>query len=145
MDEGFLTELTRKYPAGWKGVCMKELMVYTGPAVIFLWGVGHLIPTRSIVSGFGNLGPENRRILAMEWVAEGLTLCFIGILAALVVFVDGPASPVGRIVVRAAAIMLFIMAGLTALTGARTSIGPMKACPVVKSIVGVLYIAGAWI
>lgn len=124
---------------------MKELMVYAGSAIVFLWGVGHLIPTRSIVSGFGNLGLENRRILTMEWVTEGLTLCFIGVLAALVVLVDGLMFPVGRVVVRAAAVMLFIMAGLTALTGARTPIGPMKACPAVKSIVGALYIVGTCI
>lgn len=122
---------------------MKELLVYTGLIVVFLWGVGHLIPTRSIVAGFGDLKTENRRILVMEWVAEGLTLCFIAVLGALVAFMDGLAYPVGRIVIRAAAVMLLVMAGLTAFTGSRTSIGPMKVCPIVKSVAAILYLAGA--
>jgi len=121
---------------------MKELLVYAGSVVVFLWGVGHLIPTRSIVAGFGDLKPENRRILVMEWTAEGLTLCFIGALGALVAFMDGLAFPVGRIVVRAAAAMLLVMAGLTAFTGARTSIRPMKACLKVKAVAAILYLIG---
>ena len=66
-----------------------------GSAIIFTWGVGHLIPTRSVVTGFGDLTPDSRRIITMEWMAEGLTLCFIGVLGALVAFVDGLASPAG--------------------------------------------------
>ena len=122
---------------------MRELLVYVASAFIFVWGVGHLIPTRSVVAGFGELGPDNRRIITMEWVAEGLTLCFIGVLGALVVLVDGLTSVVGRVVLRAAAGMLFVMAGLTAATGARTSVGPMKACPVIKAAVAAAYVAAA--
>ena len=39
--------------------------------------------------------------------------------------------------------MLLSMAGRTAFTGARTPIEPMKVCPVVKSAVAVLHLAGA--
>ena len=122
---------------------MRELLVYVGSGVIFVWGVGHLIPTRSIVGGFGDLTIDNRRILTMEWLAEGLTLCFLGVLGALVVLVDELASPVSRMVIRAIAAMLFVLAGLSAATGARTPVGPMKACPVVKSVVAALYVAAA--
>ena len=102
-----------------------------------------MIPTRSVVDGFGELSTENRRILTMEWMAEGLTLCFLGVLAALVPLVDGLAVPVGRAVLRAVAAMLFVMAALTAATGARTSVGPIRACPVVKSVVAALFVAAA--
>jgi hypothetical protein len=122
---------------------VRELLAYFGSGVIVVWGIGHIIPTRSIVSGFGDLSVDNRRILTMEWVAEGLALCFIGVLAVLVVSVGGLAYPVGRVVLRALAGMLFVMAALTAATGARTPIGPIKACPIVKSIVAALYVASA--
>ena len=122
---------------------MRELLIYIGSGVIFVWGVGHLIPTRSIVAGFGDLSIDNRRILTMEWLAEGLTLCFLGVLGALVFLTDGLASPVSRVVIRAIAAMLFVMAGLSAATGARTPIGPMRACPIVKSMVAALYVAAA--
>lgn len=122
---------------------MGATLVYIGSAVIFIWGVGHIIPTRSVVAGFGELSTENRRILTMEWMAEGLTLCFLGVLAALVALVDGLAVPVGRAVLRAVAAMLFVMAALTAATGARTSVGPIRACPIVKSVVAALFVAAA--
>lgn len=121
---------------------MGHVLVFVGSAIIFVWGVGHVIPTWSVVAGFGELTPDNRRILIMEWVAEGLTLCFLGVLAALVVGVGGLAHPAGRVTVRTAAAMLFVLAGLSAATGAKTSVGPMKACPIVKSIVALLYLIG---
>lgn len=120
-----------------------EVLVYLGAAVIFVWGVGHLVPTRSIVAGFGAVSDENRRIITMEWIAEGVTLCFLGTLAALVVMIGGHERALGNVVLRAIAAMLFVMAGLTAATGARTSIGPIKACPIVKSLVAALFVAAA--
>jgi hypothetical protein len=122
---------------------MGEILVYVGSAVIFVWGVGHIIPTRSIVAGFGDITTDNRRIITMEWMGEGLTLCFLGVLGALVALVGGLRVPVGRLVIRAAAGMLFVLAGLTAATAARTPIGPIKACPIVKSVVAALYVVGA--
>lgn len=122
---------------------MSATVAYIGAAVIFLWGIGHLVPTRSIVAGFGELKLDNRRILTMEWVAEGLTLCFLGVLVALVAMTGGLDHAVGRLVTRAAAAMLFVMAGVSAATGARTSIGPMKACPIVKSVSAALFVAAA--
>ena len=122
---------------------MREALVYVGSAVVFLWGVGHIIPTRSIVESFGDISTESRRILTMDWVAEGVTLCFLGVLAALVALADGLSFPVGRMVLRAVAAMLFVLAALTAATGARTSVGPIKACPIVKSVVAALFVAAA--
>lgn len=118
-------------------------VIYIGSAVIFLWGAGHIVATRSVIAGFGELTADNRRILTMEWIAEGLTLCFLGVLPGLMAISGGLASPQGRTILYAAASMLFVLAGLSAATGAKTSIGPMKACPVVKTIVAALYVAGA--
>jgi len=52
---------------------MQAALLYAGAGVIFLWGVGHLMPTRGVVLGFGDLSPDNTRIITMEWMAEGLT------------------------------------------------------------------------
>jgi len=124
---------------------MSYVMVFIGSIVIFLWGIGHLIPTRSVVAGFGSLSEDNKRILTMEWIAEGLTLCFIGVLVFLVTSFAGPHNLVSVIVYRAAAWMLVVMAGLTFMTGAKTSITAMKICPLVKSIVAILlFLGSAW-
>jgi len=118
-------------------------MVCIGSVVIFLWGIGHLIPTKSVVAGFGALSLDNKRIITMEWIAEGLTLCFLGLLVLLVTLYAGPRNLVSVIVYRATACMLVVMAGLTFMTGAKTSITPIKICPLVKSIVAILFFLGS--
>jgi hypothetical protein len=119
---------------------MNEVLVYIGSGVIIMWGIAHLIPTRAIVNGFGAISEDNRKILAMESIAEGFTLIFLGILALLVTLVGGYDDTVSRAVLWATAAMLLVMALLTLLTGARTSLLPYKICPFVKTIVAVLVI-----
>ena len=124
---------------------MSYVMVYIGSVVIFFWGIGHLIPTRSIITGFGSISKDNKRILTMEWIAEGLTLCFIGVLVFLVTSFAGPQNLVSIIVYRVAAWMLVVMAVLTFMTGAKTSVTAMKICPLIKSIVAILlFLGSAW-
>jgi hypothetical protein len=119
---------------------MNEVLVYISSGVIIMWGIAHLIPTRAIVNGFGAISEDNRKILAMESIAEGFTLIFLGILALLVTLVGGYDDTVSRAVLWATAAMLLVMALLTLLTGARTSLLPYKICPFVKTIVAVLVI-----
>ena len=122
---------------------MSYVMVSIGAVVIFLWGIGHLIPTRSVVAGFGALSEDNKRIITMEWIAEGLTLCFLGLLVFIVTLYAGPQNLVSVLVYRATAWMLVVMAGLTFVTGAKTSITVIKVCPLVKSIVAILFFLGS--
>ncbi len=79
----------------------------------------------------------------MEWIAEGLTLCFIGVLVLLVTSFAGPRNLVSVLVYQVAAWMLVVMAGLTFVTGAKTSIIAIKVCPLVKSIVAILFFLGS--
>ena len=118
------------------------IMLYVGSVVITLWGVAHIVPTKSVVRGFGPISQDNRRIITMEWIAEGLTLCFIGLLVLFINIWGGSQSQASVIVYRASAVMLVIMAGLTASTGARTSIVPIKICPFVKTAVAILFFLG---
>ena len=118
------------------------LMIFGGALALF-WGAAHIFPTRSVVAGFGELSSDNRRVLIMEWIAEGLTLIFLGVLVLLVcpsVAVEHSA----RLAVRACAAMLVALAILSAATGARTSNLPMRLCPLVKLTAAGLLIAGTW-
>jgi hypothetical protein len=81
----------------------------------------------------------------MEWVAEGLTLCFIGLLVLLINILGGTTNNVSRIVFRISAGMLIIMAIWTALTGSRTSVIPIKICPFVKAAVAIMFLVGSFI
>ena len=121
----------------------RYVVLLLGSLVITLWGIAHFLPTRSIVNGFGSISLDNKRILIMEWVAEGVTLCFIGVLVFLVTSFAGPQNLVSTLVYQAAAWMLVVMAGLTFITGAKTSITTIKICPLVKSIVAILFFLGS--
>ncbi len=117
-------------------------MLYAASAIITLWGVAHIVPTKPVVAGFEPLSPDNRRILTMEWVAEGLTLCFIGALTLVVTVSAGPGGA-GRVVYWACAAMLLLLAVWTLVTGGRTAIVQFKICPLVKTLVAALLIAGS--
>jgi len=120
-----------------------EVLLYAGAAVITVWGISHIIPTRSVVRGFGELSEDNRLIITMEWIAEGLALCFLGLLVLFILIMAGAHDPVSILVFRASAAMLIVMAVLSLFTGARTSILPIKICPIVKSAVALLYVIGS--
>lgn len=117
---------------------INDILLYTGSVVIFLWGIAHIIPTKSIVRGFGEISEDNKRIITMESIAEGITLCFVGVLVFIATLLSAPQG----LYVISAAVFLLIMGVLTALTGARTSVLPYKICVVVKSVVAVLFLLG---
>ena len=120
-----------------------DILLYAGASVIFLWGAAHVAATRGVVAGFGELSPDNKRIITMEWVAEGLALCFIGVLVFLTrILLNGEA---GRVVYVAAAAFLLVLAALSSFTGARTSVVPMKLCPYVKTAVAAAFLVGTFL
>lgn len=117
-----------------------EILLYTGSAVSIVWGIAHLASTKPVVAGFGDISPDNKRIITMEWLAEGFTLIFIGLLALLVTELYDYSDAISILVYRVSAGMLVIMAILTAFTGARTKMIPIRICPFVKISVAVLFI-----
>jgi hypothetical protein len=119
---------------------MNETLLYIGSIVIILWGIAHIIPTKAIVNGFGEISGDNRKVLTMELVAEGLTLIFLGVLPLLVTLLVGIQDTSASIVYLACAVMLLVMAVLTGITGARTPTIWYKLCPAIKTVVAVLFI-----
>jgi hypothetical protein len=118
-----------------------DLLLYAGAIIIF-WGVAHIIPTKNVVHGFGSISEDNKKIITQEWIAEGLTMVFIGFLVLFITFFEESDNSVSLLVYRLSALMIIIMAGLTLLTGARTSILPMKICPFVKIAVAAMLFLG---
>lgn len=115
------------------------ILLLTGSVVIIGWGIFHLVTTKRLVGFFRPLTKEKKLILTMEWVVEGFTLCFLGILVLLITLLRETPTIESTVVYRAAAAMLLIMAVWTVVTGARTSIMLMKLCPAVKIIVAILF------
>ena len=124
---------------------MQATLLYVGAGVIFLWGLGHLVATRGVVSGFGPISPDNRQVVTMEWIAEGLTLCFLGVLVGIFALVVGCDHVGTHLAARTSAVMLLILAILSTFTGARTAVLPMKLCPFVKSAAAAAYLAATFL
>lgn len=121
---------------------MNELLLYSGGGLMLIWGAGHLFPTKDIVSGFGELSEDNQRIITMVWIAEGITLMFAGLLVIAVTLVSDSRFAVTVVVYRMVAILLLALALVSLYTGAKTSILPMKLCPLVKTAAAVMIIWG---
>ena len=124
---------------------INNILLYIGSALITIWGIAHLMPTKSIVKGFGSISEDNKRIITMDWIAEGITFIFVGILVIFVTIFGDSTALIPRIVYWITAGFLVIMSILSLLTGARTSIIPMKICPVVKTFVSILFIVGSFL
>ncbi len=120
-----------------------EVLVYAAAGVVAVWGGSHLVPTRSVIAGFGAISSDNRRVLAMEWIAEGVTMLFVGALVVAVTLSEGAGDSAAVLVYRLAAGLLAAVAVLTALTGARTPVVWFKACPFVLSTAVVLLLVGS--
>lgn len=109
-----------------------EVLAYIAAATVALWGVSHVMPTRQVVTGFGPITRDNRRVLAQEWLAEAFTMW--GIAALIVAVTAGEGNPIMRDrVYQVLAGLLIALAALTAMTGARTPVIWFKICPVLLS------------
>jgi hypothetical protein len=73
---------------------LNTTLLYLGAAVLVLWGVAHIIPTRNVVAGFGALSDDNRINITMctpliwlagialvgaSWPYALLSLLFVGV------------------------------------------------------------------
>jgi hypothetical protein len=124
---------------------LNNILIYIGSIIIIIWGIAHLVPTKTVVAGYGNISRDNKLILIMEWVAEGITLISIGALILLINVLNGYKNPASLNVFRISAAILIIMAILTAFTGARTKVVFFKICPFVKTIVAVLLLLAVYL
>jgi hypothetical protein len=116
-------------------------LLFVGSALTTLWGVSHLLPTRSVVAGFGDITPDNRNIITMEWIVEGVALVSLGILVLTVTLVDA-ASPVSRAVYIVSAGTLLALALVSLLTGFKVGYLPFKLCPVIFTASALLILFG---
>ena len=120
---------------------MSDALAFAAGGLVFLWGVAHVIPTRQVVAGFGEIGRDNRLVLTMEWVAEALAMWLV---AALVVAVAAAGTgDTARLVYRVCAGFLMVLAAWTTATGARTPVIWFRLCPVVMTISTGLLVAAS--
>lgn len=124
---------------------MADVFALAAAGIVFLWGVSHVIPTRQVVAGFGEISEDNRRIITMEWVAEGLSFMFVAVLIVAVTWSGETLEAAEDLVYRVSSGFLVAIGVWTAMTGARTGVIWFKACPVVMSISSGLLIAASFL
>lgn len=114
-------------------------MLLAGSIIIMLWGAAHIFTTKSVVQGFGNISDDNKKIITMEWIAEGFTLIFLGLVVLILLITQLGDTSTCVLTTNLAAGMLLVLALLSLFTGAKTKIIVMKICPLVKICVAILY------
>jgi hypothetical protein len=124
---------------------MSETLASVAAGIVFTWGVSHIIPTRQVVAGFGNIDQDNRYIITMEWVAEGLSFMFVAVLIVAVTWSANTPEAAEDLVYRVASGFLITIGVWTAMTGARTKVIWFKMCPVVMSVTSGLLIAASFL
>jgi hypothetical protein len=121
-----------------------DILVYIAAAVTCAWGIAHLFATRGVVAGFGELTSDNRRIITMEWIVEGVALISLGSLVAAVTAVDGSSS-VSSAAYAVAIATLAVLAVVSLFTGFRVAFLPFRLCPFIFGASALLIAAGAWL
>jgi len=119
-------------------------LLYLAAFLTTIWGVSHLFPTRNVVKGFGDISLDNRRVITMEWINEGATLIFIGVLTAAVTLVD-PASLVSRTVYWLAIVMLNALSIISLFTGFKVNFLPYRLCPIIFTGSSILIFLGMYL
>jgi hypothetical protein len=110
---------------------MSDALAFAAGGVVFVWGIAHVIPTRQVVAGFGELSRDSRLVLTQEWVAEALAMWLVAALTVTVAVAGDTGT--ARLVYRVCAGFLAVLAVWTAVTGARTPVIWFRLCPLVMA------------
>ena len=107
---------------------MNIIFLYASGFIVLIWGVAHLFPTKAVVGGFGDISKDNKQIITMEWVIEGLALIFLGFLTILITLIN-PTMGISRMVYWSIAGMLCVLSVVSLFTGFKVNFLPFKLCP----------------
>lgn len=119
-----------------------QILLYLGAFFTFAWGVAHLFPTNSVIEGFGEISQDNKRIIAMEWIVEGVSLIFIGLIVAAVTWVDRSMT-VSKVIYWICFAELNVLSIVSFFTGFKVSFLPLKLCPVIFTGSSILILLGS--
>jgi hypothetical protein len=120
---------------------LNDILLYLGGVITLLWGVSHLFPTKSVVKGLGEISEDNKNIITMEWIVEGVALIFIGFIV-IGVTIIGTAGVVTLFIYYSSAGCLIVLAVVSVFTGFRINFFAFKMCPYLFTISALLIILG---
>ena len=103
-----------------------------------------MFATKGVVAGFGELTDDNRRIITMEWIVEGVALISTAAFVAAATATE-PQSVVSSAVYAVAIATLVVLAVVSLFTGFRVAFLPFRLCPIIFGLSAVLIAWGAWL
>ena len=120
---------------------MNTVFFYLSGAMTMIWGIAHLFPTKNVIKNFGDISIDNKRIITMEWIIEGVSLIFIGMLTILITSTDN-SNKVSRVVYLSIIVMLVTLSIISFFTGFKVRFLPYKLCPVIFLTSAILILLG---
>ena len=120
---------------------MSQVLLYVGAILTVIWGISHLIPTKNVVAGFGDISEDNRNIIMMEWIVEGVSLIFIGALVGILTYI-GPLGGLSKAAYAVVAAGLLALAIVSLFTGFKVKFLPFRLCPFILTISAALIFVG---
>ncbi len=123
---------------------INQILLYVGAALPFVWGVSHLFPTTSVVKGFGDISLDNKRIITMEWVIEGVALIFIAAVVFAVTLIDRTGD-ISKAVYLICFVTLNVLSVISLMTGFKIAFLPFKLCPVIFTTASILIMLGGYL
>jgi hypothetical protein len=121
---------------------MNQIVLYVASALTGLWGIAHLFVTKGVVAGFGDITIDNKRVITMEWIVEGVALISLSMF--VLVTAAQPANAVTSAIFTVAIATLVILAVVSLCTGFKVSFLPYKLCPFIFGVSAALIALGAW-
>ena len=118
-----------------------QILLYIGAILPIFWGMAHLFPTRSVVEGFGEISLDNKRIITMEWIIEGVSLIFIGIAVGSATYLDHT-DVIAIAVYWISFIMLNTLSVISLFTGFKVNFIPYKLCPLIFTTASIFILLG---
>jgi hypothetical protein len=123
---------------------VNQVLLYIGSVLLMFWGVAHLVPTKSVVKGFGDISHDNKRVITMEWIIEGVSLIFIAIIVSSVTYIDYT-SEISKNIYRICFVMLNVLSAISLLTGFKVDFPPFKLCPAIFTTASILILLGSYL
>jgi hypothetical protein len=123
---------------------MNEAFLFVAAGLTGVWGLAHLGATKGVVAGFGDISVDNRRVITMEWITEGVALLSVAALVAVVTAIDRT-SNVASGAFAVAIATLAVLAVVSLFTGSRVRFLPYRLCPPIFALSAALIALGAWV
>jgi len=122
---------------------MSQVLLYVAAGLTGLWGISHLFATKGAVAAFGDISTDNRRVITMEWITEGVALISIAAFVAVTAAIE-PHARLSTAVFAVAIAALVALALVSIFTGFRIAFLPYRLCPFIFGLSAVLIAVGAW-